>query len=181
MNKNIIWISDITDEDLEAAKENYLINNEDATEEDVTDSDIYDWAEQTKMDDLVFEEENLMDVKMPGEIFLVGVLERWNGSHSAYKSLKTNSVGNALREAVMSFGGDNSFEIAIEDGKVLIRQWGHDNPTNPSIFEFRSVKGCDSLDSLIYVEDKDDTEFLMKNSESPAKEICEVYGWEVAA
>lgn len=138
--KHIIWDNNPTEDLFEEEKIIYLEDNEDISEDEVDNELIWEFVYETIQSNLEAEEENLSSLTKPGEIFLIGTLERWDGSHRAYKNLSTKNVGEALEKAVSSFDGDNTFEISIEDKKMLIRQWGHDNPTNPSEFEFRFVK-----------------------------------------
>lgn len=95
----------------------------------------------------------------------VGIKKR-----SAYKELKTNNLGKALEEAIQSWEGDNSFEIYVEDGRMYISQRGHDNPTNPSVAEFRMLKPDEEL--------YDGEANLLDITEPLGKIPSEVYGWE---
>lgn len=116
------------------------------------------------------------NVYKPSEIFAIGTIQRWDGDHAAYKALNTRCIGEAFEKVLGSFGGDNSFEIYEEDGRLYLSQTGHDNPTNPSIIELR-VCNETTLDDLIY-EHGDSTDTLMKFSEPLGQDICNVYGWE---
>lgn len=175
----MIWKSDIDEADLDAAKEE--IAERFGGDYEPTDEEIYEEAHTNIEDNLGCEVMNLESVTFPSEIFLLGKIVRWNGSHSVYNGLGTKSLGKALEKAIQCFDGDNALEIGIEDGKVLIKQWGHDNPTSPAVLEFRSIEGFDTLDDYLNEDGGDSTEELLKHSASPVKAVCDVYGWEVAA
>lgn len=81
-----------------------------------------------------------LSIDAGADIFLIGELQKWNGCGSAYADLETSNIGEAMKKAISKFSGDNDFEIFVEDGKMMISQLGHDNPVNPSVFEFRVVR-----------------------------------------
>ncbi len=137
------------------------------------------WKRASALVDIYLEDEVAnLNIDKKNNIFLVGNLQRWDGSHSAYKDLKTNNIGKALETAVSSFEGGNTFEVGIEDGKMLIKQWGHDNPVSPSVFEFRMVKGHKTVDDLVYKTDDDSHKTLIANSLALAEDIAKAYGWD---
>ena len=142
-------------------------------DEEVNDDEIWSRA-YDEIEIRLGDEEANLDVDTNGQIILVGTIERWNGAFPVYKLLKTQNVGEAMKEAMASFGGDNTFEIYVNEGKMYLSQTGHDNPTNPSIVEFREL--TDDFDEL--EDDRPDT--LLKKSKSLAPYACNVYGWEVA-
>lgn len=177
MDRKIIWTSEITDKDLNAARKNLIENGyKDPSEEEI-------WGEAQEMNEIWFEDEvygNLRKIEFPGEIFLMGTLVRWNGAHSAYKNLETRILSEALTNAVRSFEGDNQITLYIEDGTLKIEQYGHDNPTSPSVFEFRSTAGGYEIFDYMVDECGDDSDVIHKYSIPIADEICKTYGWEVA-
>ena len=143
---------------------------------ELSDQDYWDEAYR-QIEDWFYTEMMNLDVKAPGKIILIGTMERWNGSFSAYKELGTDNIGEALEKAVQSFDGDNIFEAYCESdtGKMLISQTGHDNPTNPSVFEFRALK----VD--MYDLDDDSQKTLLEASEPIGRYAADVYGWEMPA
>ncbi len=136
---------------------------------------IYDSSEAYDMEDYYedYLEDEVMNlnVNCKGKIALVGKIARWNGVFPTYKILDTCNIGKSMVAAVGSFDGNNTFEIFVEDGKMMLHQYGHDNPTNPSAIEFRELKpGVDEFD----LENTDD---IIKNSLLLADRVCQVYGW----
>ena len=107
------------------------------------------------------------------DIFLIGELQKWNGCGSAYADLETSNIGEAMKKAISKFSGDNDFEIFVEDGKMMISQLGHDNPVNPSVFEFRVVRPesdyCEI--GLSYKEN-------LKITRRIGDIVANVYGWK---
>lgn len=182
--KHIIWTTDITDEDLAAAKEEMAENGK----KDPTDSEIWEWAQENNSMWFDDEQANLGHIYLTGEIFLMGTLQRWDGKHSVYNGLGTKNVGKSLQAALDCFDGDNSFEIYVEDGRMYLAQWGHDNPTSPSIMEFRAILGYDSLEDYKnddrysicpdLFKNSDAPSELLQHSMTPAREVSDVYGWE---
>ncbi len=112
-----------------------------------------------------------LDIDLKSDIVLVGNVVRWNGSFSAWKETKTRNIGKAIRDAMGAFSGDNTFTVYVQDGKVLLEQYGHDNPTSPSVIEFRMLNAnYDNYEATDWNEVSDPiTQFVNK-----------VYGWEAA-
>ncbi len=174
--KHVIWDNDVC-EMFDSVKDNLEdcfpeMDPEDM--EDISDEDIWNRAYEEIEVNFEAEQSNL-NVETKGEIILTGNLERWDGSRYVYKELKTKNIGKALVEAINSFDGDNQFEIYVQDGNMCISQLGHDNPTNPSIMQFREMtKGLDEL----WDESAD---VIVANSVPMGHYACKVYGWDVAA
>ena len=138
------------------------------------------WERVSALVDIYLEDEIAnLNIDKKNNILLIGNLQRWDGSHSAYKDLKTNNIGKALEAAVSSFEGGNTLEIGVEDGKVLIKQLGHDNPVSPSVFEFRMVKDHKSVDELVCETDDDSHKTLIANSLALSEDVAKVYGWDM--
>ncbi len=172
-----IWNNDVVQmyDDIKNDIEDFF---DDIPEEGLSDDEIWNKAHEEIEINLECEEENLNEIETEGEIFLMGTLVRWDGSHSAYKGLGTKKFSLAISKAIESFEGDNLLEIYVDNGRTYISQLGHDNPTSPSVFEFRAVKGYDSLDDLTFEKDDDSQEILLTNSRPIGNEIAKVYGWE---
>lgn len=170
--KNIIYSNDVCNmyDVVRANLEEFFSKDE---IDDVEDDQIWDVAYREVEIDLEAEQTNL-SVETDGKLILIGTLQRWNGPASAYKELKTRNIGEAIVEAMSAFGGDNTFEIYEEDGGIYISQTGHDNPTNPSIMEFREMTR--ELEEL----DNDYPETLRKASIPIGCYAQNVYGWNAA-
>lgn len=166
-----IYSNDVTEmydalkKELEAGT---LEDGEDMDEDTLWDK-AYEYVEEYLEDEIL----NL-DKAPGGEIILIGTLQRWNGAYKVHKNLGTDNIGKAIPRAFGCFGGDNTFKVYIEDGRMYLSQYGHDNPVSPSIMEFRVLnKGVD-YDELEVGE-------IEANSFSPAPTVAEVYGWDLAA
>lgn len=169
--KNLVWNNDIQNAQ-ETCEEEYIEEWGEKAEDGYFDEHLEEVYE--KIETWLEDEVSNLDIDTSHQIILVGTLQRWNGPVSAYKLL-TRNIGTSLRGSLSAFNGDNSFEIYVENGSLYISQLGHDNPTNPSIFEFRELNM--DFDEL----EDDSTESLLANSKPLGKEVSEVYGWEVAA
>lgn len=169
MEKRIIYTNDV------CARYDYLAERRDNGEEGLaerTDEELWYLAHEMTEDDLGTVEKNL-DSEPGGDIVIIGKLVRWNGAYSVHSNLGTANLGESLREAMSRFGGSSTFEISVEDGKMLLRQWNHDNPVNPSVMEFLVLdKGMDA-DDLTPDE-------IEGNSFSPAQTVADIYGWDAA-
>ena len=174
--KKVIYSNDICEvyDNIKNNQADFFPEAEDPNDEARNDDEIWSRAYKEIENRLEDEVANL-DVDVNGQIILIGTIERWNGSFPAYKLLKTQNIGEALREAMTGFSGDNTFEIYVDKGKMYLSQTGHDNPTNPSIIEFREL--TNNFDEL----ENDKPDILLKNSRSLAPYACNVYGWEVTA
>lgn len=169
--KNLVWNNDFFQAQKICEEEYFDKYNEEAEEWyfDSHSEEVYE-----KIETWLEDEVSNLDIDTSHQIILMGTLQRWNGPVSAYKLLSSN-IGTSLRDSLSAFDGDNSLEIYVENGSLYISQLGHDNPVNPSIFEFREL-------NVDYDELEDDsTESLLANSKPLGKEVSEVYGWEVAA
>lgn len=167
--KNIIYSNDVCSmyDEIKKNPREFFSDEEGEVSDEQMWNEAYDQIELSLED----EQANL-DIDLPGELILIGTLERWNGAYPVYKELDTRNIGEGIVKAMASFGGDNHFEVYVEDGKMKISQLGHDNPTNPSIMEFRQI----TVD--LYDLDSDDTATLIANSLPIARQVCDVYGWD---
>ena len=176
--RNRIWENDACREyqEMEANPAEYWPDEEEGFYENLTEE--AKWEEVYDRIQTWFEDECAnLNINTNGQIILTGRIVRWDGPRSAYKLLDTTNIGKAMKKAIQSFGnGDNYFEIYVEDGRMFISQTGHDNPTNPSIIEFRSMT-CDFYEDL----EDDRPETILRNSVSIAPTVCKVYGWEAEA
>lgn len=118
-------------------------------EKDNSDGEI-DWDDNAIWDQAYDEVEmcrddmlsNLDSIRTKGNVVIIGTIERWNGSIKVYKEPDKNShsLSDAITTALSSFGGsDNSFDVYYENGSVFLSQYGHDNPVNPAVLEFRET------------------------------------------
>lgn len=169
MEKKIIYSNDV------CSRYDYLKECRDNGEEsfeNCTDEDLWGIAYEMVETDLEDEMMNL-DREPGGEIIIKGSLQRWNGRYSVHKALGTANLGEAMQKAMACFGGDSTIEIYVEDGKMLLTQYGHDNPVSPSVMEFLV------LNRDVDADDLDPDEFE-DNSFSPAQTVADIYGWDAA-
>lgn len=167
MSKHVVYTNDACSE------YDYLKDCRDNGEEALegyTDDDLWRLAYEN-IDMYLQDEISNLNIDMNRPIVLVGALQRWNGRFPASKSLNTDNIGEAVRNAINSFDGENNIEIYVQNRGLYISQTGHDNPVNPSVFQFKSYIG--------EIDPEDDDLFAKKNvrSTSIAKAVCEVYGW----
>lgn len=164
--RNTIWNNDLC-EAVEGIKADQRAGE---IEEDLTDTDIWDMACESI--NMWFDDEcTNLNINLDSPIILTGTIQTWRGGFSAYKELDTNNIADAMKAAVASFDGDNSFEIYEENGGIFLSQYGHDNPTSPSIVEFRM------LTNDLYDLEDDSPETLRANSSPIGRYAREVYGW----
>lgn len=160
--KHMVWDNDVC-----AAFESLKEEHGDEVPEDELWEDARDEIERS-LDD---ETANL-DIDLDRDIIMVGTMERWDKPRKAYKNTGIRNIGQAVRESTGYFGGiENSFEIYVVNNRLMLSQTGHDNPTNPSVFEFRVLtRDFDDLP-----DDLPDT--LISNSRPLGPMVREVYGW----
>jgi hypothetical protein len=167
-DKHTIFSTDVCDE--------YEALRNDPEFEDESDDALWNMANDNvnlHMDD---ELGYNLDKDLKNEIVLIGTISRRNGCFSAFKFIDTKNIGDAIKKAMYSFdGSDNTFEAYTANGKTYLSQYGHDNPTNPSIIEFRMLNPDADGEELVSVED------IEKHSIPITPFVNEVYGWEVAA
>ena len=172
MKKNLVWDNDV------CSMFDYIKKNptEFVDENEIADDEAwsiaYDEIER-RLDD---EEANL-DIDKDSNIFVIGALQRWDGGRAVYHDCNTNNIGQAIKNAVSFFSGDNRFEVFVEGNKLLLSQTGHDNPVNPSILEFRVLKKAfRDIEDFTY-DHVDTVSNLMRNSLSLAGDVRNVYGF----
>lgn len=167
MKKRMIWNNDVCSEIDALEKDGFFAESEITSEEEKMDA-----AYEHISNALSAEAANL-DIDLKEDIFLIGVLQRWDGCGSAYTNLETSNVGEAIKKAVSLFSGDDAIEIFVEDERMKISQLGHDNPVNPSVFEFRVV--CPESD---YCEIGLSREENLKATRRIGDIVAKVYGWK---
>lgn len=165
MEKRMIWNNDVCSEMNALEKDGFFAESE--TEEEKMD-ETYEYISNALSDEAA----NL-DIDLEEDIFLIGVLQRWDGCDSAYADFETSNIGEAIKKAVSLFSGDDAIEIFVEDERMKISQLGHDNPVNPSVFEFRVVRPesdyCEI--GLSYKEN-------LKITRRIGDIVANVYGWK---
>lgn len=166
MKKRMIWNNDVCSEIDALEKDCFFAESEITSEEEKMDA-AYEYINSVLSDEV-----SNLDVDLEGDIFLIGELQRWNGRSSAYADLETSNIGEAMKKAISKFSGDNDFEIFVEDGKMMISQLGHDNPVNPSVFEFRVVRPESD-----YCEIGLSHEENLKATRRIGDIVAKVYGW----
>ena len=166
-NRHIIWHNDaclMFDDVKQDLKEDP--EQKSLTEEEIW-NEVYDLI-NIELDDMT----QILDITTEHKIILVGIMERWDGAKAAYKETDFNNIGQALRAATSYFNGDNTFEIYVEEDSLKISQTGHDNPVNPSVFEFRELTTDPE-------ELEDNTvKTLLAHSKPLGDRVTEIYGWE---
>ncbi len=137
--------------------------------EEASDNEIWELAYE-EISNIVDDECNYnLNIDLNGDIILVGDIVRWNGAYPAHRETRTHNIGKAILDAMSAFDGDNKFTVYVQDGKVLLEQYGHDNPMSPSIVEFRVLNSnYDDFEARDWDEVSDPiTPYVNK-----------VYGWE---
>lgn len=170
MDKFEIWNNDACDI-YDSLRDEELV---DIDEEDIDEEYLWDLAYEIVSNYKDEQIKNILDIDMMHNLIAVGNLERWNGSRSAYKDLETENIADAIDVVLGAYDGDNSFSVYVEDGKLLVSQLGHDNPTNPSIMEIRMLKDFDTFDDMLEEHD-DSPESLRNNSVSIGESVRELY------
>ncbi len=121
-----------------------------------------------RLDDEVL---NLSSIKLTRGV-AIGNIERWDKRRSAYKSLKSTNLGDAIRETMSLFGGDNSFTVYLENEDVTISQTSHDNPVNPSVVVIRDIRP--DVDDILYKASK---QAVSRRTQKLGNNVRRVYGW----
>lgn len=163
MEKRMIWNNDVCSEMNALEKGGFFAESEIKSEEEKMDA-AYEYISNALSDEV-----SNLDIDLEEDIFLIGVLQRWDGCGSAYADLETSNVGEAIKKAVSLFSEDDTIEIFVEDERMKISQLGHDNPVNPSVFEFRMVRPCEI--GLSHEEN-------LKMTRRIGDIVADVYGWK---
>lgn len=164
MEKRMIWNNDVCSEMNALEKDGFFAESE--TEEEKMD-ETYEYISNALSDEAA----NL-DIDLEEDIFLIGEFQRWNGRGSAYANLETSNIGEAIQKAVALFSENDTIEVFVEDERMKISQLGHDNPVNPSVFEFRVVRPESD-----YYEIGLSHEENLKATRHIGDIVAKVYGW----
>lgn len=178
--RRMIWSSDgysDLEKEIETNKEEFGLDD------DANEYEVYNRAVELSNEYLDDEISNLSSIKSDSFV-AVGTVVRWNGAGRAYKVLdKAGNLGEAITEVMSSFGGDNSFEIYVEGKDLYVVQYGHDNPTNPSVIKIRVARkelldgeDFEYVDDLLYNATDEELE---KRTESVSQKVLDVYGVEM--
>ena len=165
MKKRMIWNNDVCSEMNALEKDGFFAESE--TGEEKMD-ETYEYISNALSDEV-----SNLDIDLEEDIFLIGVLQRWDGCGSAYADLETSNVGEAMEKAVSLFSEDDTIEIFVENERMKISQLGHDNPVNPSVFEFRVVRPENN-----YCEIGLSYEENLKITRRIGDIVANVYGWK---
>lgn len=122
--------------------------------------------------DLVYEEIddwydeicNALDVDTE-KIVCFAELQRWNGRFSGYNE----DIGDNVADCFKALNFDGTISFTLEDGNLVARKTGHDNPVNPSVFIFREVIDEDSCYDAFnaWYKDSDDKYEIMETATRP--------------
>lgn len=164
------------DVDVDEWREDYQVCKElsDEEMEDVSDSDIYEWA--CDCNSMYLDDERInLDVNVGDEILVFGDIGRWNGQFSGYKVIKSGNIKDCLYDEDCVYCNwycdeeDMRFDGVHHDGRnhYLYRTWA-DGVTEDDKEEF--------LDSVYVCGDISDEE-LKKYTKSLRPYVAEVYGW----
>ena len=160
-NKKLIWSGDVTD---------YLPDENECEDGHITE-EIWDQSYEIMHDDLDEILNQIYDkvpVKNNEQIVGDGSIQRWDREiKPAWYISKHNNEKNIkdfIHEVISAFDGDNTFYLYTDDEDILyLYQYGHDNPTNPSIITFRILNNNSDEDDLF---DNDDLTYdsIINNS-----------------
>lgn len=167
MEKRMIWNNDVGSEMDALEKDGFFAESEITSEEEKMD------AAYEHINSVLSDEVSNLDVDLEGDIFLIGELQKWNGCDSAYADLETSNIGEAIKKAVALFSENDTIEVFVEDERMMISQLGHDNPVNPSVFEFRVVRPESD-----YCEIGLSREENLKATRRIGDIVANVYGWK---
>lgn len=167
MEKRMIWNNDVGSEMDALEKDGFFAESEITSEEEKMDA-AYEHI-NTALNDEAYN----LSIDAGADIFLIGELQRWNGCGSAYANLETSNIGEAIKKAVALFSENDTIEVFVEDERMMISQLGHDNPVNPSVFEFRVVRPESD-----YCEIGLSREENLKATRRIGDIVAKVYGWK---
>ena len=167
MKKRMIWNNDVCSEIDALEKDGFFAESEITSEEEKMDA-AYEHI-NTALNDEAYN----LSIDAGADIFLIGELQRWNARGSAYANLETSNIGEAIKKAVALFSENDTIEVFVEDERMMISQLGHDNPVNPSVFEFRVVRPESD-----YCEIGLSREENLKATRRIGDIVANVYGWK---
>ena len=159
----LIYQSEITEDDLEAAKVTLETDDESAIYEEASFSN-RQWMEDEKV---------VLDIEIGAQIILIADLGLWFGRRQSSKILGTNL--NAIFRFLPS-DGNVCFYADRESGDIVCRSTHHDG-TN--YFRYRKVNPGQSIEDLVdllYSQCATEAD-IQKYTTSILPEVAKVYGW----
>lgn len=174
--KVVIWSSEVTEDDIEFAKENLIENGIDAST--VDESEIYEWASEDKYIWLQDEIKNL-DVEIGCRIIAFGTIGLWNGTRNCIKDLNSTNLSSILNS---SNSCDECEWYVDTDGDVCFTGYHHDGSLS---ITFRAVKVNANLDKVLeeldkyaFNENECDESYLWNATKSLGPYVQKVYGFK---
>jgi hypothetical protein len=170
MKKLTIWSN--RDIDFDAWKADlieYQKENEYDDPEDVTDSDVYSFIEESLSNQFDDEKYNL-DVVTDGRILVIADLGLWHGRKQGYKILNDN-VNNI-------FGTGEDYTEWYSDGHNIKATASHHDGTN--YYEYRVIREDRNINNLldaIYNGEEITRKKLNYYTKSLHPYVAKVYGW----
>ena len=113
MKKRMIWNNDVCSEIDALEKDGFFAESEITSEEEKMD------AAYEHISNALSDEAANLDIDLEEDIFLIGVLQRWDGCGSAYTNLETSNVGEAIKKAVSLFSGDDASQLLLTKVRSL--------------------------------------------------------------
>lgn len=167
MMKKLIFTNEISDEDIQAAKEFLEENEMDATSEEK----IYEEASfQNAM--WFSDEKSNLDIQTEGQIILIADLGLWHGRKQGYKI-----IGNNIKDILSSLSeGEVEFFGESKGRQIKARQSHHDGVNHITFREIKPDVNIDNLTNLLFnncATHKD----ISRYTRSLYPAVASVYGW----
>lgn len=169
MKKHLIW-SDQLDEHFDAWKEDYKIENPNASDDEIIQA-WYDYAAAS------FEDERAnLAIPLEGPVLVIKKINRWDGPTFTSSLIHRDVVGDLLQR----FFDGNSFYV---EGKDLIGEAYHHDGTNYYCFRLLSAdasnEDINDLMNRIHLDEPYEKD-LQRLTKPLGDRIASIYGWDLS-
>lgn len=170
---HLIWSSDI---DIDDWKDDYIEqmsdDDPDFNPDEVTDHEVYVWADELNWMYLDDERENLKHLVYPNGLVVFGSIGRWDGSYSGLSPVDGNSVADCL------YFETPGAEYFVEDGDLQSIEVDHDGRSH---FTYRALtEPWHELERMLDYEDITVRDLIDNYTIKLGKAIGDVYGWSIS-
>ena len=175
MEKKVLFTTEITEEDLNVARECLEEDNIELDKREVTENDLWERANDDKQIELDDLEEVLAGIGIKGKAVAIADLGLWNGRHRGVKIL--NDSLDSIFQLLESY---DDYEIYVDDKDLQIIGHHHDGTNYITIRSFKekiTEEQEDDFESLFYTEEGANKYQIGYYTESVRPLIAEYYGF----
>lgn len=172
----IIWDELMSEEDIQAAMDEY---REDPEYASLSDDTLRRLVEEDNYENLECEKANLSGIDLPTGLVITGLVQRWNGIY--FGALAPDKTPETISKCLRGFCDSQSYlTIYVEDGELLIREAHHDGVNLYQVRAWRPEIDDGQKDAFWddFCGNEDIGKHLERMTFRVGDLIGDIYGWE---